>query len=240
MCDPLTAVAAAGAVASAGASMYEGSQAAAGLQATQDAQNQANAAWVAYQTRIHNEQAQAEDEARNKATAAQQDTLNKISPTAQVQQQGTEQQRLNTLYTQAGPGTGENPSDPSSMLLSGESSGNQNFMDNLTTQVNQATAAARKRIAGLATASSYGGSFGGLGTTVPITLAQGGNEINLQNAIRQGNLKTYGVEQQVQPIQYTVGPGTTAEEGLAKSLGGLAGNLAGFAGPRIASSFTSV
>jgi hypothetical protein len=106
-------------------------------------------------------------------------------------------------------------------------------MSNLTSQVNAATAQARQRIAALATAGSYGGSFGGLGTTVPIALAQGGNAINLQNSIRQGNLKTYGVQQQVQPLQYTIGPGTTAAEGIAKGAMSLAGSLAGAAGPKI-------
>ena len=106
-------------------------------------------------------------------------------------------------------------------------------MDSLTTQVNQATAQARERIQALATANSYGGSFGGLGTTVPITFAQGGNDINLANSIRQGNLKTYGVQQQVQPIQYTVGPGTTAQQSNAKAFGSLAGTLAGAAGGKL-------
>jgi hypothetical protein len=158
-----------------------------------------------------------------------------VSPQAQAQTQTDEQQRLNTLYTQPGAGTAQGGTAQGS-LLSGESSGDQTFMGSLTNQVNQATSAARQRIAALATAGSYGGSFGGLGTTVPIAFARGGNDINLQNAIRQGNLKTYGVQQQVQPIQYAVGPGTTATEGLAKGAMSLAGSLAGFAGPKIAGS----
>jgi hypothetical protein len=233
MCDPLSAVAAVGAVASAGASLYEGSQAASELAATNKAQQDANNQWVAYQTRIHNEQAAAEDAARRRATGAQQDTLSKVSPEAQAQTQTTEAERLNTLYNKGGAGQSTDASNPANLLLSGEQSGNQNFMGNLTQQVNQATAAARKRIGALATASSYGGSFGGLGTTVPIAFAQGGNDINLQNAIRQGGLKTYGVQQQVQPINYTVGPGTEGKMSLAKGLGSMAGSLAGFAGPRI-------
>jgi hypothetical protein len=230
MCDPLTAVAALGSVASAGMGLYEGQQASSQIAATRDAQNQANANWVAYQ-----KQAQAEDAARNKATTAQQDTLSQVSPQAQAATQTTEQQRLNSLYTQPGAG-GAQQGTAQGSLLSGESSGDQTFMGNLTNQVNQATSAARQRIAALATAGSYGGSFGGLGTTVPIAFAQGGNDINLQNAIRQGNLKTYGVQQQVQPIQYTVGPGTTATEGIAKGAMSLAGSLAGMAGPRAVSS----
>jgi hypothetical protein len=232
MCDPVSMVTLAGAAISAGAGIYEGQQAQAGLAATQQAQQSANDQWVAYQTRIHNQQAADEDAARSKATAAQQDTLNKVSPQAQAATQATEQDRLNSLYTRPGASTAAGPGGPGASLLSGESSGNQTFMDSLTQQVNQATAAARKRIGALATASSYGGSFGGLGTTTPIIFAQGGNDINLQNAIRQGNLKTYGVEQQVQPVNYVVGPGTTAQATLAKTLGSVAGSLAGVGGPR--------
>jgi hypothetical protein len=233
MCDPLTAISVVGTVASAAGALYEGQQASSELAATNKAQQDANDAWVAYQTRIHQQQAADEDAARAKATGAQQSTLDKISPQAQGAAQTSEQERLNSLYTKSGAGAAQGAGDPASMALSGENTGNQSFMGSLTTQVNQATAAARKRIGALATASSYGGSFGGLGTTVPITLAQGGNDINLQNAIRQGDLKTYGVEQQVQPINYTVGPGTEAKMSLAKGLGSMAGSLAGFAGPRI-------
>lgn len=236
MCDPLVA-AAIGSVASAGVGMYEGQQQASQLADVQNKQNQANADWVAYQTRIHQQQVQAEDEARQKATGVQQATLQKVSPQAQEAQQGAEAERLNTAYNKTGqPGTATDASNPQNLLLSGENSGNQTFMNSLTSQVNQATSQARSRIAALATANSYGGSFGGLGTTTPITFAQGGNDINLQNAIRQGNLKTYGVQQQVQPINYAIGPGTEAEGSIAKGAMSLAGSLAGFAGPRVAGS----
>jgi hypothetical protein len=234
LCDPLAAIAAAGSLATAGASLYEGSQAQSQLQATQDAQTKANNDWVAYQTRIHQQQVEAENTARQAATGAQQATLNKVTPEAQQAQQIGEQARLNTAYTKPS-GTATDLSNPQSILLSGEQGGNQQSMDSITQQVNQATAQARNRIAALATANSYGGSFGGLGTTTPITFAQGGNDINLANSIRQGNLKTYGVEQQVQPLNYTVGPGTQATMGISKGLGSLAGTLAGFAGPRIIS-----
>ncbi len=220
--------------------MYEGQQASEGLQATQDAQNKANADWVAYQNKIHQQQVAAEDLERQKATSAQQSTLDKVSAPSQEAAQSAEQERLNTLYTKPGAGGSQDPSNPSNLLLSGEGTGNQNFMSSLTTQVNQATAQARQRIAALATANSYGSSFGGLGTTVPITFAQGGNDINLANSIRQGNLKTYGVQQQVQPLQYTVGPGTTAQQGMAKSLGQLAGTLAGSAGPKLLSGASGI
>jgi hypothetical protein len=75
---------------------------------------------------------------------------------------------------------------------------------------------------------------------VPIALAQGGNAINLQNAIRQGDLKTYGVQQQVQPVNYAVGPGTSMTAGIGKALGSIAGTLAGSAGPKVMGSMGSL
>lgn len=238
MCDPLTAIAAIGAVGSAGVGLMEGQSAAAGLADVQNKQNAANAQWVAYQTQIHQQQVAAEDAARERATAAQQSTLAKVSAPAQQAQQGAEAERLNTLYNKPS-GTATDASNPSNLLLSGENSGNQNFMSNFTQQVNNATSQARARIANLATANSYGGSFGGLGTTVPIAFAQGGNDINYENAVRQGNLKTYGVQQQVQPLQYTIGPGTEAAANISKGAMSLAGSLAGFAGPKIISGASS-
>ncbi len=233
MCDPLTAVSIGGAVLSAAGSLYEGQQASEGIADLQNKQNQANADWVAYQNKIRKDQVAAEDAARAKATGAQQDTLNKVGLEAQAKTQTDEQARLTDAYTKPGAGAGQDPSNASNLLLTGESSGSKNFMDSLTTQVNQATAAARQRIGALATANSYGGSFGGLQTTTPIAFAQGGNEINMQNAIRQGNLKTYGVQQQVQPLQYGLGPGTTEQASNAKALGSVAGTLAGAAGPKL-------
>jgi hypothetical protein len=238
MCDPLTAVAIAGSALSAGAGIYEGQQQAAGLADVQNKQNQANQDWVAYQTRIHQQQVAQEDAARERATGVQQSTLQKVSAPQQEAEQGAEQERLNTLYTKPGASgaAGTGSTNPNDLLLSGENPGNQTFMDSLTTQVNNATSQARSRIQALATANSYGGSFGGLGTTVPIQFAQGGNDINALNAVRQGNLKTYGVQQQVQPINYAIGPGTEAAGSIAKGAMSIAGSLAGFAGPRVASS----
>ena len=235
MCDPLTAVSILGSVASAGAGLYEGQQQASQLADVQNKQNQANQDWVAYQTRIHQAQVAQEDAARERATGVQQATLNKVSAPQQEAEQGAEAQRLNTAYNKP-TGAATDASNPSNLLLSGENSGNQTFMNSLTSQVNQATAQARSRIAALATANSYGGSFGGLGTTVPIQFAQGGNDINELNAVRQGNLKTYGVQQQVQPINYAIGPGTEAAGSIAKGAMSIAGSLAGFAGPRVAGS----
>lgn len=229
MCDPVTI-----GLVGMGASL-----AGAGVQAQQVAnlenqQNTANAQWVAYQNKIHQQAAQQEQTARTAADTARQQTLQQFNPANQTQIQQNEAQRLTSLYNNPGQAanTGATPTDPNavaSLALSGEPSGPQNsaFMNNLTQQVNTATSQARNRIAALASANSYGGSFGGLGTVDPITLQQGGNAINLQNAIRQSNTATYGTEQQVQPVSYVPGANMKLAGALSNLFGQVGGTMLG-------------
>ena len=239
MCDPLSiGMAALSAAGSIGGAMMQAS-------ATQDVmnkQNDANAQWVAYQESIHRQEALAQDQARNQANAARVDTLGKISPQSQEATQAAEAERLNTAYeTSGGPGRaapgvapGTNPATTAPYALTKEGTGtsgvgeqNPAFMQDLSSQINAATGQARQRVAALATANSYGGSFGGLGTTVPIALQQGANQINLQNEIRKSDLQTYGVEQQVQPLHYTFGPNYGIAGSIANTLASVAGRGAG-------------
>ena len=237
MCDPLSlGLAALSAAGSIGGALIQQNQA----QDVANKQNQANEQWVAYQQKIHQDEATAQDQARNAANQAREQTLQKVSPGAQTAEQQAEAERLNTMYQgssatgtgRAGPGT--NAATVAPYALSGETTGvgtapgqNQATMNSLASQINTATGQARSRISNLATANSYGGSFGGLGTVVPIAFQQGANQINLQNEIRKGDLSTYGVEQQVQPIQYAVGPGAGMAGNIANALAGVAGKLAG-------------
>jgi hypothetical protein len=235
MCDPLSlGLAAISAVGSIGGALMQASQA----QDVANKQNTANEQWVAYQQKIHQEEATAQDQARNAANQAREQTLQKVSPEAQTAEQQAEQARLNTTYqgsSATGPGrAGANPATAAPYALSGETTGvgavpgqNAATMNSLSSQINAATGQARSRIANLATANSYGGSFGGLGTTVPIAFQRGANQINLQNEIRKGDLQTYGVEQQVQPIRYALGPGYGTAGNIATALAGVAGKAAG-------------
>lgn len=227
MCDPLVGGLIAGAV-----SLGAGAMQAQGQADMASKQQSANDQWVAYQNRIHQQQVTADEAARTKADAARQDALAKVTPQAQQQTVTDEQQRLNTLYNQSSPYSKANISDPSSFASTGEQTGpgSGQFMQNLTQKVNEASQLARERISNLATAGAYGGTFGGLSTTTPINMMQGAQGIQLQSDIRQGNLKTYGVEQQVQPLHYELGSGTQA-------LGGIAGALAKIAGSGIGTGF---
>jgi hypothetical protein len=192
----------------------------------QNAQNTANDQWLAYQTQARNLARQQEEEARGRAEAGRQEALAKVTPQAQAQTVTDESKRLNTLYNDPGPAA-HNPDNPSSMLLSGEHTGNQTFMDSLTSQVNQATQSARGRISALATAGAYGGSFGGLGNTVNEAFTRGGNVINEAGAERRGDLAAFGVAQAVPPLHYVMSDQTSQLGGIAKALGGIAGTIGG-------------
>jgi hypothetical protein len=221
MCDPVTAtlistgVSAATAIGGTLMQLQRNSD----VQAEQTAANQQ---WVNYQNQIHTQQAQEQDQARNAANAARVQTLNNVSPQNLETEQGNEQSRLNTAYTSSVPNTAD-PNAVASLALSGQNTGDKPFMTSLTNQVNQATSQARGRIAALATANSYGGSQFGLGTQVPITFQQGANAINLQNARRQSDISTYGVQQQVQPLNYVLGPNYN----LPGQIGGIGAGVAG-------------
>jgi hypothetical protein len=225
MCDPLVGGLIAGAV-----SLGAGAMQAQGQADMASKQQAANDQWVAYQQRIHQQQVMSDEAAREKADQARQETLQKVSPQAQQQTVTDEQARLNTLYNQKNPYSKADQTDPSSYATSGEKTGpgSGSFMTNLTQKVNEASQLARQRISNLATAGAYGGTFGGLATTTPIDFQQGAQQIQLQNDIRQGNLKTYGVEQQVQPLHYEMGSGTTALGGVATALAKIAGSGIGY------------
>ena len=230
MCDPVSAITLVGAVASAGMAYQQGQAASQGLQAVNDANNNANNQWLLFQENARKTQQAADEAARQKEDASRVATLAKVGPAAQTADQSAEQARLTSLYG-ATPSGGVTPGGGGgSPLLSGQS-GNKD-VGSITEKINQATAQASARIKALAGANAYGGSYGGLATVIPQAFAQGGNDINLYNDMRQGNLKTFGVQQAVQPAHYTIGPGTEAEATDSKALGTLAGTLAGIGGPR--------
>ena len=103
MCDPITAVTIGGAVLSAGASLYEGSQAASQIAATRERPEpgQRPVGRLPEADSRPGGRRRAEPRARKRQRRSRA-RCNKISPQAQEATQSTEQQRLNTLYNQAG------------------------------------------------------------------------------------------------------------------------------------------
>ena len=77
---------------------------------------------------------------------------------------------------------------------------------------------------------SYGGSYGGLDNTVSSAFQKSGQGIDLANEKRKGDLSVYGIQQAVNPLQYTYTKSPIADiSNMALSVGtqGLGKMLAG-------------
>ena len=213
MCDPLSIL---GLVGSIGGAFINYSQ----QESAMNAQNDANAQWVAYQ-RQQSQAETARDEAnRQKASAAEQESLQKISGPQQQQQQQTEQARLNdTLTPDQLKGTPEQIAGD--LLLSGQKNAAPQVTNALGASVTAAAQQARQRIAALATIQSYGGSQFGLQNYVNNSLQTGNQQIDLYNNYRRGDLAAYNVAKNVEPEKIAVTPSPWG--GIASALGGIAG-----------------
>lgn len=223
MCDPLVGGLIAGA-----ASLASGAVSYSEAQAAQSAQQNANSQWVSEQQTLRKNFLDQDAALRDKAETARQDTLNQISPATTKQNITTEQQRLNTQFT-GGGNPNYSPVTASGAAISGGAADTTTKND-LARQVNQATAAARQRISSLATAQAYGGSQFGFGTSVPLALQSGGQQIGLASAQRGNIAQTYGVDQQIQPLHYIMGPNAGLAGTVANTLGAVAGKGLGYAG----------
>jgi hypothetical protein len=206
MCDPvsLAVLAGAGSIAAAGADY-------AGQQATQQAQQNANNEWLAYQQRASANAQAADTAARQKASAAQGSTLNALSPQNQQQTQQTAQASLDANITALGGGAGDQA--------------NSEVTSDMASRVTQAARAAQGRIAALAGMASYGGGYGDMGSAATQALASGDEAIRLQSDIRRGNTATLGIAQNVQPVAYKQGSNIAGT--VASSLANLAGSAYG-------------
>lgn len=219
MCDPIS-IALAGASAVASGVSYMGEQ------ATQDAQQQANDQWVAYQRQAA-QNAQAQDTAlRQQAEANMATTQQAVSPQTQTQEQQTQQGNLNQQFV-AGTALAPN-ADPNRALLAGEGTpgsgaGGQDMTTDMASRITNAARQATGRIQALAGLASYGSGYGDVGSTVQNAITAGNQGIALTGDERMGVAKTLGVAQNVQPVQYASG------QNLAGSIAGSLANLAGSA-----------
>lgn len=213
MCDPLSAIGLIGSIG--GAFMNYSAQ-----QSAMSAQENANAQWVAYQRQQAREETARDEANRQKAQAAQQQTLTDLSAPKQVEAQQNEQGRLtNTLTPDQLKGTDQQI--VGDMLLSGQKNAAPQVTSALGASVTAAAQQARQRIAALATIQSYGGSQFGLQNTVNNALQTGNQAIDLASNYRRGDLAAYGVAKQVEPLKFQ--PVNSPFGSIASSLGGLAG-----------------
>lgn len=206
MCDPtIMAV----------ASMASGVADFMGQSGAQAKQKQAYDEWFAMQEKNRIEQNRKQEQSRQLAEAAQQQGLQGVSGTAQKAAQGAEQAKVtdylegrSPLTADATPTAGDTTSIADKYLLSGQNlNTDPTFRTDLASKLNAAAKEAKGRIAALATASSYGGSPGGLDNYVANRFQTAGMTIDEQNEKRRGDLAVYGVQQAVNPVQWSYTPG---------------------------------
>jgi hypothetical protein len=216
MCDPITAtvISGVGSAVAAGVSYM-------GQQDTLNAQNKANDTWVNYQRQQAQQAAARDEEQRQKAATAHQDTVHDLTPENQKDAQSAEESRLNTDYLK---GSGAAP-DANIAMLSGQGGSTSNTATDIHSMVTGAAQEARKRIAALATMSSYGGSFNGLQQNANQALAQGNEDIGLTANLRKGNTATLGTAQAV-PVQ-KFAQGSDVAGSIASGLANIAGTAGG-------------
>jgi hypothetical protein len=214
-----------GAVASAAASYANYSA----QQDAMDKQNKANAEWVAYQRKQRAEAMQREEQYRQQAESARQQSLTELDANKQKEAQTTEEQRLQKDITPENLKPNDQGMAPvGDELLRGTGGADPLVTQDLQKKINNAAVEARKRIANLATIQSYGGSQFGLQNRAQDLFNKSGQDIRLQGDLRQGNLGVLGVATNVEPEHFVATP---------SPWGGIAGSLAGIAGKGISSAF---
>lgn len=138
-------------------------------------------------------------------------TLDYLSADSQKARQGQEETRLGQLYNSGSLGT-------EGYKLSGQNFGGDNFQAELARRLSNAADQTRQRIGALATMSSYGNSFNGLGTNNPLELQRSGAIIDMNNQMRRNNLYAYQQWQNVPQPDRVYQPGFLST--AAKQVGG--------------------
>lgn len=218
MCDPFSLAIAAttASLAATGVGMYQQSQAI-------DSQNAADAAWRKWQDQQKRLAQQKEEEMRRQAQGARDSALDKLGAGKQQADQSAEATRLSDFYDQGQ--TDVNTATVNDALLSGQQDGGTEFKTDVAQRLTKAAQEARARIKALAEINSYGGSMNGLANRNSEIFDASGQQIELQNNMRRGNMAAYGVAKAVTPGQNR--PVTDYASGIGNALAGIAGKAWG-------------
>ena len=113
-------------------------------------------------------------------------------------------------------------------MFSGQQGGDVVAKTDLAKKISEASAGAQQRIKSLAKVSSYGESFGGLGTTNPLLQQEAGTGIDMANEMRRGSLGAFGVEKAKSPTRRVRLPTSSRRRCLsARKAWGRADSVAG-------------
>lgn len=188
--------------------------------------------WYMGQAALRNQEMMRQRQFGFQADQSRLATLNNdVSGIAQKDTQRKEADRLTALYGTGTQAYGTPASDASIQAgsqagaLTGQAGGDGEFRSDLARRLNGAAQDARDRISALATINSYGDSYGGLGTVVPLAFQKSGWDISQANNFRRGSLQAYQVEKAIEPqkVQYKGSPAAMAMQAGGGFLSGLGG-----------------
>jgi hypothetical protein len=234
MCDPVSLALASTAIGVGGTAMN-----AVGQMSAQKKQQRNVADWQRQQNRAREAESARQEELRQQANQSREAGVQQISADEQAKRQAAEEERL-TKYLQGTEGeqqpqqeTGGAPVSVADARLTGQQGGDPVFQTDLAKKISEASAGAKQRLAALARVSSYGESFGGLGTTNPLIQQETGANIDKFNEFRRGSMGAYGLEKAIDPVQVSYTPSPLADifsavgNFGAQGLGSVAGSKAG-------------
>jgi hypothetical protein len=192
--------------------------------------------WQKYQEKQREEERVRQEAMHKTAQEAQQKGLEEVSAASQVGAQAAEAKRLEGTYTGAAGAEDNQAITPTSLadtgIATGETTGGNIAASDLARRIADAGASAKERIRAMANVNAYGGSYGGLGTTMPIAQGRAGSAIDVANNLRRGSLQAYGVERNVEPVQvsYSNPLADIASQFLGVGMSGVGNAAAGGAG----------
>jgi hypothetical protein len=169
-------------------------------------QNAEYDAWVATQRKNRTEANARQDELRQQAEAARELSVQQLSGESQKAEQDTEQARLEAELAGETEGNTEESNTAKATAdaqLTGSQYAGDVYQQDFANQLSKAMSSAKDRIKALATVQSYGGSANSLANQNAQALATSGQEIDLANNKRRGELAAYQIAQAVEPESYT-------------------------------------
>jgi hypothetical protein len=158
-----------------------------------------------------------QEDLRKEAEKAQQKGVQDLSGDSQVRRQQEEEARLSTYLQGQGDANATPEADigpqatADTAMFSGQQDGDTVTKSDLAKKISEASSSAQQRIKSLAKVSSYGESFGGLGTENPLLQQEAGAGIDMANEFRRGSLGAFNVEKAVDPVQVSFTPSPMAD-----------------------------
>jgi len=214
-----------------------------GQRSAQKKQQQEVSIWQQQQKKDRAAEQVRQEELRQGADKARVEGLAQVAGDAQSERQKAEEARLAEYLAGKGdasvatPETGVPQAEADKAMLSGQQGSDPLVQTDLAKKISEAAAGASQRIGALAKVSSFGESFGGLGTMNPLIQQQTGSDIDKFNAFRTGSLGAFASERNVEPVQVQFTPSPLADifstalsvgaQGLGTAYGGGSSSLSG-------------